>query len=148
MKKVMICAPMNEDGLGQLKELDYRNLLAGNEVTIVHCFKTEMYTDAFLVNFYPTEEQLPAIEKSVTDVLIGLQSKIQGIEHPPKNVTVKVLFGSDPKHKIIDFISSSKADLTVIATRGKHGIEGLFSSSFAEYMIRHSPCPLFISRPH
>jgi nucleotide-binding universal stress UspA family protein len=52
-----------------------------------------------------------------------------------------------PEEEVIDFLRNVNATLIVVATRGKHGFEGLFHSSFTDYMVKFAPCDVFVVRP-
>lgn len=52
-----------------------------------------------------------------------------------------------PEEEIIDILKNLKATLVIVATRGKHGFEGLFHSSFTDYMVKFAPCDVFVVRP-
>ncbi|MFP5385501.1 MAG: universal stress protein [Bacteriovoracia bacterium] len=52
-----------------------------------------------------------------------------------------------PEEEIIDILKRIHATLIVVATRGKHGFEGLFHSSFTDYMVKFAPCDVFVVRP-
>jgi nucleotide-binding universal stress UspA family protein len=45
------------------------------------------------------------------------------------------------------YLKEVKADLVVTATKGKHGIDGFFSSSFTDYLCKFSPCDVLVMRP-
>lgn len=60
-----------------------------------------------------------------------------------QEIETRVLYG-DPVNEIITFSHSSNADLIVIGTRGKTGIERLFLGSVAEGVVRESPCPVLV----
>jgi nucleotide-binding universal stress UspA family protein len=55
--------------------------------------------------------------------------------------------GYHPEQDVVDLLNKSKADLIVVSTRGKHGFDGLFHSSFTDYMVKFSPCDVFVVRP-
>lgn len=52
-----------------------------------------------------------------------------------------------PQEEILAVLRKIKADLVVVATRGKHGLDGLFHSSFTEHMVKFAPCDVFVVRP-
>jgi nucleotide-binding universal stress UspA family protein len=60
-----------------------------------------------------------------------------------QNIETFVLNG-DPIHEITKFSSSKNADLIVVGTLGKHGIERFFLGSVAEGIVRHAPCPVLV----
>lgn len=53
----------------------------------------------------------------------------------------------NPEEEVIDLLNDMGATLIVVATRGKHGLDGLFHKSFTEYMVKHAPCDVFVVRP-
>lgn len=52
-----------------------------------------------------------------------------------------------PEDHIISLIKKFNSSLVVVSTRGKHGFEGLFHSSFTEHLIKFSPCDVYVVRP-
>jgi nucleotide-binding universal stress UspA family protein len=116
-----------------------------DELHLVHGFQTQVYTDAFYFTSYPSEDQYPEVEKSVEEVLTLVENGTLFSEQKPK-VVKKCLISGSPKQDLAEYAQNQKINEMMIGTRGKHGIEGLFSSSFAEYMVRHAPCELIIYR--
>jgi nucleotide-binding universal stress UspA family protein len=64
-----------------------------------------------------------------------------------KLVDYQVTKDFHPEEELIDLLKELKATLIVVATRGKHGFEGLFHSSFTDYMVKFAPCDVFVVRP-
>lgn len=52
-----------------------------------------------------------------------------------------------PEEEMIDTLKKLKVSLVVVSTRGKHGFEGLFHSSFTDQMVKFAPCDVFVVRP-
>lgn len=143
MKNIVICVSLTDDSLEMIKKLKGSGLIQNSKIHLIHCFETQVYTGEYFVGTYPEPSQYLEIEKSINKILDNLGNEFG------ENIVVakRCLFSSDGKAAIKDYLESEKADLAIIATRGKHGIAGLFSSSFAEYMVRYSPCDLHILRP-
>jgi nucleotide-binding universal stress UspA family protein len=146
MKNIVICAALNDESLNLLKSLKGSPLLEGANIHIVHAFEVHVYTSDFSPYVFPTEDKYPELEKASKDILNSLAKQICTDEQF-KNVSNHVFFTQNPKQKIGEFLNEQKADLTIVATRGKHGMEGLFSSSFAEHLVKFSPCDVHILRP-
>ncbi len=144
MKNVVISVSLNDDSLNSLAKLKGDAILKDAKVHLVHCFEIQVYTSDFSPYIYPTEEKYPEIEAATLKILEGLQKNL-GLEG--QDVEKKCFFSQSPKQRIKEYLEESKADLCVVATRGKHGIQGLFSSSFAEHLVKYSPCDLHIMRP-
>jgi nucleotide-binding universal stress UspA family protein len=143
MKNVVICVSLNDDSLDHLAKLAGDAILNDAKVHLVHCFEIQVYTSDFSPYIYPTEDKYPEIEAATLKILNNLQDQL-GLK---ENVEKKCFFSQSPKQRIKEYLEESNADLCVVATRGKHGIQGLFSSSFAEHLVKYSPCDLHIMRP-
>lgn len=146
MSKLMICVDITDESINayknQLKDFDWNRW---DEVHLVHGFETQVYADTFYFASYPLEGQMGDIEKSVSDLLLGLSNEIIAEDYKGK-VFGKCLFASSAKVALKEYAEENKIDEMIIETRGKHGIAALFSSSFAEYMVGHAPCRLMILR--
>jgi nucleotide-binding universal stress UspA family protein len=60
-------------------------------------------------------------------------------------VDTTLLKGQEPTRGILDFLRDSPSHLTVLATRGRHGLEHWLNGSVSEIVARHSAAPtLFI----
>ncbi|MCO4793389.1 MAG: universal stress protein [Bacteriovoracaceae bacterium] len=143
MKNVVICVSLNDECLKSLEHLKSDPVLDNARVHLVHCFEVQVYTSDFSPYIYPTEEKYPEIEAASLKILEGLEAKL-GLNG---KAVKKCFFSQSPKQRLRDYLEEENADLCVLATRGKHGIKGLFSSSFAEHLVKYSPCSLHILRP-
>lgn len=147
MKNIVLFASLTDDSLSLLKKIKETSLFReACCVHLVHCFEIQTYTAEFSAYTYPAREQYPEFEEGAKNVLKVLQSNLEGAF---ENLSFKttILFDSDPKHRMTEYLKEEKADLAVVATRGKHGIEGLFSSSFADHLTRYSSCDVYVLRP-
>lgn len=146
MKKIMMCIDLKNESvdlfLKDIKKTDWKDI---NEVHFVHGFQLQYYADTFYFTSYPLESQYAEIEQSVMQVLRPLEDAVKDLNSEVKSFT-KCMIASSPKESLIDYAKKNAINSMVIGTRGKHGIEGLFSSSFAEYMVRHAHCELRIIR--
>ena len=146
MKNIVICANLNDDSLELLRALKGSALLKESAtIHMVHCFEIQIYTSDLAPYVFPTKEKYPEIEEASLRVLDELREKL---EIPKERSVEKCFFSESPKKKIKDYLDEVDADLCIIATRGKHGSQGFFSSSFAEHMVKYSPCDIHIMRPN
>ncbi len=146
MNKVMVCVDMTDESVelykDNLKSLDWSHV---DEVHLVHAFQLVKYTDTFYMVSYPQETEHGEIEKSVDEILERLAEDVFPGADKPKIIT-KCIFSAAPKEGLVEYATDNKITEMIIGTRGKHGVASLFSSSFAEYMIRHAHCALRILR--
>lgn len=142
MKNVVLSVALNDSSINLLKSLKGSELINNAHVHLVHCFEIHLYASDFTPFVFPGEDKYPEIESATKVILKNLAEEL-GI----KSFTTEVFFSSTPKKKMIDYLKEKKTELIIVATRGKHGIEGLFSSSFAEHLLKFSPCDVHILRP-
>ena len=53
---------------------------------------------------------------------------------------------ADPRHAIVDAARSWKADVIVMGSHGRRGLDRLLLGSVAESVVRHAPCSVHIVR--
>lgn len=62
---------------------------------------------------------------------------------PTRGVESKVVFG-DPGQAIVDFAKENKAELIVLPSHGRSGLQRLLVGSVAERVVRLSECPVLV----
>ena len=62
-------------------------------------------------------------------------------------VSYELEFNLSPKQYIQKLLIKSNMDLVVMAVKEKHGIKGMFSSSFVDHFLKFSPCNVLVIRP-
>ncbi|HXH73462.1 MAG TPA: universal stress protein [Bacteriovoracaceae bacterium] len=134
-KKIIVAVSLDgetHNALMKLKEVDIGH---DTEVHFVNIVPVVLYARGmqFSLLTYPLPQERPAIEESVIDKLKGLKGEI--LPHHGK-VVYKCIFDPNEKAAFNDYVLSEQADLVVVATRKKHG---LFDSSFAQHLLKHSP---------
>ena len=146
-QKIVIAVPLEENLLSALYEwgrsFDFSEIIA---VRLLHIVKKNVTPLEFGLMETPDEstfrEMAPTLEKFLKDEA----KKIL----PPDfhgDISYEVTNNYHPEEEVIDFLKNFDADLIVVATRGRHGLDSLFHSSFTEYMVKHAPCDIFVVRP-
>ncbi len=146
MKEIVLCASLTDESLDLLKSLKNSTLLDDARIHLVHCFEIQVYTNEFSPYIYPTEDKYPELTEAAKGILQNVENELKKF-HPDTEFIKEVYFTQSPKQKMKEYLKEMNADLVVVATRGKHGIEGLFTSSFAEFLVKYSPCDIHILRP-
>ncbi|MHA7608025.1 universal stress protein [Elizabethkingia meningoseptica] len=74
-----------------------------------------------------------------------LMKELKEIAIPYKAIQwgITILKG-DPQEEIIQYIADNKADLLVVGTHGRTGIDHWVSGSVAEHVIRHATIPVLV----
>lgn len=146
-KKMVIAVDLGSPAIESLKALRHLELLKHGEVHLVYVFQTSVQTFGLGFGevglFYPGDKELAKIEQSV---LATLAKKTE--EWLPIGTTAKVyqhcLFSDSPKEEFCRFAEGIHADTLIVMTRERHGI---FESSFAQYVSRHSKAHTLILHP-
>jgi nucleotide-binding universal stress UspA family protein len=141
-KKILVAVDLNMDSselFNTLREMDF---IKHAEVHFVHVFNSFNYS--FMFGDFPLVYPIEADRKVIKDgVLRMLDEKVKGFL--PKDFDGKLinqcLFSDDPKAKFCEYIKEISPELVIIGTRLKHGI---FESSFAHYVSRHSNANLLL----
>lgn len=142
LKKVVIAADLTNDINEVLKPIRSMDFLKHSEIHLVHVFNTVDYGFVFgeFPLVYPVEADRNSISESVLSML-----RRTGKEIVPAGFEGKViehcLFSENPKVKFSHYLKDIHPDLVIIASREKHG---MFESSFAQYVAKHSATNMLI----
>ncbi len=147
MKNIVVFTSLNDECLPLLKNIKNKEIFVGASVHFYHCFEVNVYTTDLSPYIFPVEEQYPEIEASSLKILENTAKELL-TDEDFKHAKFTCEFSQNVKQKSVDFLKGLKPDCAVLATRGKHGIEGFFTSSFVEHLIKFSPCDLYVARPH
>lgn len=146
MRKLLICVDLQDQSTQPYKEYFQATRLDNiDEIYIIHAFQKQIYADNFMVTTYPPTDEYDKIKKTAENFLKEL-AKGMIPEELISKVNYECLLTHTPQKDLVDYADNKKVTEMIISTRGLHGIEGLFASSFAEYMIRHAHCPLTVLR--
>jgi len=142
MKKIVLFSQLEEDSLNQLKKIKKHMNVADFEFHLVHCHKSQVYMNELSLYSYPTQEQFGDLRKATDNILTQFANELGLVEFQ-----VHSFLDDNPKMRCTTFLEDIDADLCVVATRGKKGIEGVFESSFANQMNKYAPCDVLVLRP-
>jgi nucleotide-binding universal stress UspA family protein len=146
MKNVVVCCSLEDENIELLKSLKGSPLLENAKLHFVHIFEIHVYTSDFSPYVFPSEEKYPEIEAASKEILTSIANEVC-TEEELKQTDIECYFAYSPKQKISDYLVEVNADLVIVASKQKHGIEGLFSSSFTEHLVKYSSCNLHVLRP-
>jgi nucleotide-binding universal stress UspA family protein len=144
MKTYVLCTTLEQHSIDTLKNLKGRLDLSNAIVHFVTIFEIKTYNLDLIPFFYPVEEQYAEMKNAAEGII---QSLADDLEIKKDNTVISCFFESNRETKIKKYLKEVEADLVVTATRGKHGIDGFFSSSFTEFLCKFSPCDVLVMRP-
>jgi nucleotide-binding universal stress UspA family protein len=144
MRTIVLCTTLEKDCLKTLNRVKDKIDLDDSKIIIVSIIKTQTFTFNLSPYIFPESIHYALIEEQALKVMKELGDSL-GID--PSQINYKCSFEFEVKSHMKSILEETKADLAVVATREKHGIKGFFSSSFAEYLIKFSPCDILVMRP-
>ncbi len=146
MRKLLICVDLQDQSTHPYQEYFKTTKLDNiDEIYIVHAFQKQIYADNFMVTTYPPTDEYDKIKSTAENFLKEI-AKGMIPEQLITKTKFECLLTHTPQKDLVEYADKMQASEMIISTRGLHGIEGLFASSFAEYMIRHAHCPLTVLR--
>lgn len=117
-----------------------------DSIEFVHVVKQNITPLEFGLMESPDDSTFRDMKPSIEKFLMDESKKILPPDFKGK-ISYIVTKNYHPEEEVINLIKRDKGSLLVLATRGKHGFDGLFHSSFADYMIKFAPCDVYIVRP-
>src|SRR5262249_24546119 len=100
----------------------------------------------------PIQAHLPAqlyqelVENARRDAQRGLDRLLAGVGSSGLKVGVRVEH-RHPAQRILEVAVEEAADLLVVGTHGRTGLEGVWMGSVADRLVRQAPCPVLTVRP-
>jgi len=146
-KNIVIAIPLEEQLLKPLyhwgEKFDFSDI---ENIHVIHVVKKNITPLEFGLMESPDEatfkEMIPTFEKFLKEE----KSKIVPNSFKGK-IFYKITTDFHPEENVINYLKNINADFIVVSTRGKHGFQGLFHSSFTDYMVKFAPCDVFVVRP-
>jgi nucleotide-binding universal stress UspA family protein len=147
LKNLAIALPLENELLTPFylwgKSFDFNHY---ESIAFIHIVKKTLTALEFSVIENPSEamflEMKPTLEKFLQDE----KNKIV-----PNNYKGEIQYivskHLHPDEEMIHFLNNLKSELIVVSTRGKHGVKGLFTSSFTDRMVKLAPCNILVLRP-
>jgi nucleotide-binding universal stress UspA family protein len=132
--------------LGELALAESLGLASLNQRTVLHILGVLDVSDGLgpvrpaRKSHYDTAEQVQAEIKKV------VEAKIQAYDPSQFRFYIHARIG-EPAEEIIRVADEAYADLIVIGTHGRSGIERLLLGSVSERVVRHAGCPVLVMRP-
>jgi len=120
--------------------LDHAGALADSyaaPLDLLHVVEEAAYPSAYGLD--PLTPDLPNVQDRAREALETLASELDLRTDP---VNIHVLAGNAARD-IVEFADEHEADLIVMATHGRTGLERFLIGSVAEKVVRRAPCPVF-----
>ena len=137
--KILLAIDDSKFSAAAVKAVIARHKLPGLEVRVLHAAEPPtLFTAPEMAEYIPPEESAEEAKALVAKAAAALRSA--GV-----NVTTAVVQG-DPKSVILDDAKSWGADLIVLGSRGRKGLERFMLGSVSAAVLRHAHCSVEIVR--
>lgn len=140
MRRILVPVDFSEASAAAVLHAKEIALTYGAEIDLIHVVEEAVYPSAYGVEpvSIPTQEIIERVESSLAEMV----REDIGHEH----VMVKGVVGYAPR-TILDRAEETGADLIVIATHGRTGLDRVLLGSVTERVLRQSPTPVFVVKP-
>ncbi|HTM22059.1 MAG TPA: universal stress protein, partial [Kofleriaceae bacterium] len=89
---------------------------------------------------YAGAERTQAALRTIVD------KRLLEVRSRPVNLFLHARIGA-PAREIVELAEEVEADIVVVGTHGRHGINRLVLGSVAEHVVRDAHCPVLVARP-
>lgn len=146
-QKIAIALPVEDKLLTPLhhwgQRFDWSHV---KEVHLIHVVKKNITPLEFGLVEMPDErtyqEMVPTLQRYLKDEAAKIiPAAYQGEVH------YHLARDFSPEEEVIATLKNLGCSLVVVSTRGKHGFDGLFHSSFTDQMVKFAPCDVYVVRP-
>ena len=120
--------------------LDHATALAtayGAPIDLLHVVEETAFPTAYGMD--PLTPSHPDVQERAREALKALAAEIEDFDEP---LNTHILAGYAARD-IVDFAEEYAADLIVMATHGRTGLQRFLIGSVAEKVVRSAPCPVF-----
>jgi nucleotide-binding universal stress UspA family protein len=78
-----------------------------------------------------------------------LKGLLQAFEPGSRGLAVEfhLVAGPDEKQELVNYVSTARADLVIIGTRGRTGVKSVLIGTTAERIVRDAPCSVLAIKP-
>ena len=143
-KKIIVAISLDEETQKPFFYLRDIPVPPETEIELVHMVTENVYVDGmdFALTFPSKEEQQKLEER----IQLKLQILKNDLFPHHINVSTKVIFDTNIRAAFTEHVAKEKADLVIVATRGRHGIKDFFESSFAQHQVKYSSANVLVLR--
>lgn len=144
LKKIIVPQDFSDYSLNALKYAVTFAELFGAELIVVHVVEPIVYPADFSFG----QVSIPAMEEEIKKHSTEQLNELIKREIPVNVKAVPVIRVGKPFVEIIKTATEENADLIVISSHGRTGMEHVLFGSTADKVVRKAPCPVLTVRPH
>lgn len=119
--------------------------MSGAKVTLVHVYDPAPFVPP--IAFPSPARKEEEVAQGLAEAIVKGLEQLGKAEFPGTEVAVRALRHASPSKAVVDLAEEIGADLVVVGSHGRTGIEHMFIGSVAEKIVRHAPCSVLVVRP-
>lgn len=145
-QKIVIAMPTEDEFMPSISRWGHEYIWTKQEVYFVNIVRTDVYVSEMGVDETPNKAAQEKIKQHMLDFIKNKASEMMPLP-AFKKAHFEVLFAESPADRLAEFAKEINAGMVVVATRNKRGFSGMFLSSFADRLLKLSPCNVLVLRP-
>lgn len=143
-QKIIIAVSLAEETQKPFLYLKQIPIPPNAEIQLVHMVTENVYVDGMdFALSSPSIEERQKLEEQIKLKLDGIKNLLFPLH---TNVSSKIIFDTNIRAAFTAYVAKEKADLVILATRGRHGVKDFFDSSFAQHQVKYSPTNVLVLR--
>jgi len=144
LKKILVPQDFSEYSLHALKYAVTFAGLFNSELIVLHVVEPIVYPADFSFG----QVSIPAMEEEIRKHSEEQLNELVTKEISADIKTNTLIRVGKPFIEIVDVAKSENADLIVISSHGRTGMDHVLFGSTADKVVRKAPCPVLTVRPH
>ncbi len=144
LKKILVPQDFSDYSLHALKYAVTFAELFKSELIVLHIVEPIVYPADFSFG----QVSIPAMEEEIRKHSEEQLNELVEKEIPDGIRTMPVIRIGKPFIEIVEVAKSENADLIVISSHGRTGMDHVLFGSTADKVVRKAPCPVLTIRPH
>ncbi|MFZ1082276.1 MAG: universal stress protein [Candidatus Kryptoniota bacterium] len=144
LKKILVPQDFSEYSIHALK---YAVTFAGffnSELIVLHIVEPIIYPADFSFG----QVSIPAMEEEIRKHSEEQLNELVAREIPENIKATSIIRMGKPFIEIVEIAKSENADLIIISSHGRTGMDHVLFGSTADKVVRKAPCPVLTIRPH
>ncbi len=144
-QKIVIAMPTEEEFMPSISRWVHEYAWAKGDIYFVYVVRKDVDVGEASVDEIPSKAVQEEIKRNMLD-FIKNNAKDMMPSSAFEKAHFEVLFAQSPVDRLAEYAKEINAGLIVVATRTKKGFPRMFLSSFADRLLKLSPCDVLVLR--
>ncbi|MGO9480986.1 MAG: universal stress protein [Candidatus Kryptoniota bacterium] len=144
LKKILVPQDFSEYSIRALKYAVTFAGLFNSELIVLHIVEPIIYPADFSFG----QVSIPAMEEEIRKHSEEQLNELAAREIPANIKATSIIRVGKPFIEIVEIAKSENADLIIISSHGRTGMDHVLFGSTADKVVRKASCPVLTIRPH